>query len=62
MGSDQGDSEFIVNRVNHLPIMDVSKSGGRVTDTRDRASVASLVAAGSVLLGPILASTAAASR
>jgi hypothetical protein len=29
---------------------------------RDRASVASLVAAGSVLLGPILASTAAASR
>ena len=32
MGSDQGDPEFIVNRVNHLPIMDVSKSGGRVTD------------------------------
>ena len=42
--------------------MDVSKSGGRVTDMRDRASVASLVAAGSVRLGPILASTAAASR
>ena len=32
MGSDQGDPEFIVNRVNHLPVMDVSKSGGRVTD------------------------------
>jgi hypothetical protein len=42
--------------------MDVSKSGGRVTDMQNRASVASLVAAGSVLLGPILASTAAASR
>jgi hypothetical protein len=32
--------------------MDVSKSGGRVTDMQNRASVASLVAAGSVLLGP----------
>ena len=42
--------------------MDVSKLGGRVTDMQNRASVASLVAAGSVLLGSILASTAAASR
>jgi hypothetical protein len=40
--------------MNHLPIMDVSKSGGRVTGMQDRASVASLVAAGSVLLGSIL--------
>ena len=36
--------------------MDVSKSGGRVTDMQDSASVASLVAAGSVLVSPILAS------
>ena len=48
--------------MNHLPIMDVSKLGGRVTDMQNRASVASLVAAGSVLPGPILARTAAASR
>jgi hypothetical protein len=33
-------------------------SGGRVTDMQDRASVASLVTAGSVLLGPITSSTA----
>jgi|HubBroStandDraft_3_1064219.scaffolds.fasta_scaffold703832_2 hypothetical protein len=32
-------------------------SGGSVTDMKDRASVASLVAAGTALLGPILAST-----
>ena len=42
--------------------MDVSKLGGRVTDMQNRASVASLVAAGSVLPGPIPARTAAASR
>ena len=34
--------------------MDVSKSGGRVTDMQGRAAVASLVAAGSVLLGSSL--------
>jgi len=42
--------------------MDVSKSGGRVTDMQDRASVPSLVTAGTALLGPILASTPAADR
>ena len=37
--------------------MDVSKSGGRVTDMQDRASVPSLVTAGTALLGPVLGST-----
>jgi len=54
MRSDQGIPEFIVNRLNHLPILDVSKSGGRVTDRQGRPAVASLVAAGSVLLGSAL--------
>jgi len=37
--------------------MDVSKSGGRVTDMQNRASVPSLVTAGTALLGTVLAST-----
>jgi hypothetical protein len=59
MPSDQGVPEFIVNRLNHLPIMDVSMSGGRVTDTQGRAAVASLVTDGAVLLAAGCASQGA---
>ena len=41
MQSDQGVPEIIVNRLNHLLIMDVSMSGGRVTDTPGRAAATS---------------------
>jgi hypothetical protein len=48
--SDQGVPEIIGDRLNHLLIMDVSMSGGRVTDSPGRAAVASLVTVGAVLL------------
>jgi hypothetical protein len=43
--------------MNHLPIMDVSMSGGRVTDMQGHAAATSLVTAGTVLLGTVLLGT-----
>src|SRR2546421_9255876 len=59
--SDQGAPEFVVCRLNHPPILDVSMSGGTVTDKQGRAAVASLVTGGSVLLGTALLAAGCAS-
>jgi len=61
MRSDQGVPEFIVNRLNHLPILAVSMSGGTVTDKQGRAAGTSLFTAGSLLLGTVLLATGCAS-